>query len=56
MPKTRPNAKCPCGSGAKYKKCCGSPDAKIATQRKNAWLFLIVVAVIAGSFWILKMK
>ncbi|WP_420810752.1 SEC-C metal-binding domain-containing protein [Haliangium ochraceum] len=23
-PKTGRNAKCPCGSGAKYKKCCGA--------------------------------
>lgn len=24
VPKTKPNATCPCGSGKKYKKCCGS--------------------------------
>ena len=23
-PKTNPNDKCPCGSGKKYKKCCGA--------------------------------
>jgi uncharacterized protein YecA (UPF0149 family) len=22
--KTRPNDQCPCGSGKKYKKCCGA--------------------------------
>ncbi len=26
-PKISPNAPCPCGSGKKYKKCCGSPAA-----------------------------
>ena len=24
-PKLRPNEPCPCGSGKKYKKCCGKP-------------------------------
>ena len=26
--KVGPNAPCPCGSGKKYKKCCGSPAAR----------------------------
>jgi hypothetical protein len=26
--KARPNDKCPCGSGAKYKKCCGAPGVR----------------------------
>ena len=25
-PKTGPNEPCPCGSGKKYKKCCGAPN------------------------------
>jgi len=26
--KTRRNDKCPCGSGHKYKKCCGKPQTQ----------------------------
>lgn len=32
--KIGPNDPCPCGSGLKYKKCCGSP-AKLAEEKKN---------------------
>jgi len=43
--KTHRNAPCPCGSGKKYKKCCG---AKIATEKTfwfkaRLWLIGIVV-------------
>ena len=34
MTKVRPNDPCPCGSGKKYKKCCGSPDA-VYTRELN---------------------
>ena len=33
--KIGPNDPCPCGSGLKYKKCCGSP-AKLAEEARNA--------------------
>lgn len=33
--KIGPNDPCPCGSGLKYKKCCGSP-AKLAEEKANA--------------------
>ncbi|MDR0369519.1 MAG: SEC-C domain-containing protein [Candidatus Peribacteria bacterium] len=26
--KVRPNDPCPCGSGKKYKKCCGANEGK----------------------------
>lgn len=29
--KVRPNEPCPCGSGRKFKKCCGGPGAKAAS-------------------------
>jgi preprotein translocase subunit SecA len=29
QPKVRPNDPCPCGSGKKYKKCCGAPGAHV---------------------------
>lgn len=32
--KVGPNDPCPCGSGKKYKKCCGSPE-KLAQQAKK---------------------
>ena len=32
MPKIKPNVPCPCGSGVKYKKCCGD----LAKQEKAA--------------------
>ena len=32
-PKIGRNAPCPCGSGRKYKKCCGRPAAE---QRQNS--------------------
>ncbi|MBN1490392.1 MAG: SEC-C domain-containing protein [Phycisphaerae bacterium] len=28
-PKVKPNEPCPCGSGKKYKKCCGRPSATV---------------------------
>jgi len=30
QPKIGPNEPCPCGSGKKYKKCCGAPNARPA--------------------------
>ncbi len=35
QPKIGPNDPCPCGSGKKYKKCCGSPAA-LAHSRQQA--------------------
>jgi uncharacterized protein YecA (UPF0149 family) len=32
MPKIKPNAKCPCDSGKKYKKCCLQSERKIKTD------------------------
>lgn len=32
MPKTKPNEKCPCNSGIKYKKCCSKKDALAKQQ------------------------
>lgn len=32
--KTGPNAPCPCGSGRKYKKCCGQPSAPSPDPRQ----------------------
>jgi hypothetical protein len=29
--KVRPNEPCPCGSGRKFKKCCGGPGAKVGS-------------------------
>ena len=33
MNKAGRNAPCPCGSGAKYKKCCGPKEAEVDAQR-----------------------
>jgi hypothetical protein len=30
QPKIGPNEPCPCGSGKKFKKCCGAPNARPA--------------------------
>ncbi|MBX3231385.1 MAG: SEC-C domain-containing protein [Labilithrix sp.] len=32
MAKTGPNQSCPCGSGKKYKKCCGGPNAPVRSS------------------------
>lgn len=34
--KVGPNDPCPCGSGKKYKKCCGSPEKLAEQAAKNA--------------------
>ena len=34
MKKTGRNAKCPCGSGDKYKNCCMSPQRKAQKRRR----------------------
>lgn len=44
-----PNEPCPCGSGKKYKKCCGSPAALEAQQRnRNLLIGVIAVVAVAG--------
>ncbi|MCE5228771.1 SEC-C domain-containing protein, partial [bacterium] len=35
QPKIGPNDACPCGSGKKYKKCCGSPAALAQSRHSN---------------------
>ncbi len=38
------NARCPCGSGKKYKTCCGLKNNRLSTL---AWLALAAVAIVA---------
>jgi hypothetical protein len=40
MPKIGRNDPCPCGSGRKYKYCCGSPSAQAALKEANQELAL----------------
>jgi hypothetical protein len=51
--KTKPNAKCPCGSGKKYKKCCrhGRVDTKalVSDPAKEAELARVKAAAIAAT-------
>jgi tetratricopeptide (TPR) repeat protein len=42
LPPPERNASCPCGSGAKYKKCCGArPPALAGLEPFDVWLALI---------------
>jgi hypothetical protein len=36
MSKTNRNDPCPCGSGLKYKKCCGKSDAERQQKRRTS--------------------
>jgi len=45
--KIKPNAKCPCGSSKKYKKCCSSKD--LAKKEKQANLNKVLTTVLGKS-------
>jgi len=42
------NAPCPCGSGRKYKHCCGLKTQMAKTRRLQVVVALVVVVVAAG--------
>jgi hypothetical protein len=50
------NSSCPCGSGRKFKRCCGSPAARAererhATMTWAAMLALVLAGAVATIFW-----
>jgi len=53
MPAKR-NESCPCGSGRKFKKCCGGDRAR---KYKIAGLaFVLLIAVVAGTYFLAGSK
>ena len=40
MPKIGANQPCPCGSGKKYKKCCGKPQARVGFLQSDRYTVL----------------
>jgi len=45
--KVGPNERCPCGSGKKYKRCCGMKKSQMSI-RGQALLILLAVMLVAG--------
>ena len=51
------NEPCPCGSGKKYKKCCGAQEQKTPINKRLLGLVgaIIAVACIVGAVWDFEM-
>lgn len=45
--KIGPNERCPCGSGKKYKRCCGMKKSQVSV-RERGLLILFAVLLVAG--------
>lgn len=54
MTKPKPNAPCPCGSGKKYKNCCGKKGGKPKSPRGRLFwsgaFYLVLLAAAAYSY------
>jgi hypothetical protein len=45
--KIGPNERCPCGSGKKYKRCCGAKKSQTSI-RERGLLILLAAMLVAG--------
>ena len=48
-----PNAKCPCGSGKKYKNCCGTPARARSRKNQGRWVLPVVLVAAIGGLLVL---